>query len=218
MKTLTNMKKVCFMNRFSLLVVAVCVAIGFSSCGSDDPEVPVFSTKDVEGSYTGKMVALNVQPNEATEEPAQGTDITAEVKDNNVVFNKFPIADIVKSIVGEEAAGPIIEAIGDVKYQVAYQATFNEKNEIINLQLEPKPLEISFAIPAAQEGEGEGEGEGEEPNMVNVTVTVIADQQGTYTYAGDKLTFKLHASEVLVGEEKFEAFVPTTFDFDLNKN
>lgn len=49
MKTLTEMKKVCCLGRFVLLVMALGLASTFSSCSSDDDEsIPVYSIKDVE--------------------------------------------------------------------------------------------------------------------------------------------------------------------------
>ena len=56
MKTLTKMKKVCCLSRFVLLVMALGMTSIFTSCSSDDDEnIPVYSLKDVEGTYSGKM-------------------------------------------------------------------------------------------------------------------------------------------------------------------
>ena len=55
MKTLTKMKKVCCLSRFVLLVMALGMTSIFTSCSSDDDEnIPVYSLKDVEGTYSGK--------------------------------------------------------------------------------------------------------------------------------------------------------------------
>ena len=54
MKTLTKMKKVCCLSRFVLLVMALGMTSIFTSCSSDDDEnIPVYSLKDVEGTYSG---------------------------------------------------------------------------------------------------------------------------------------------------------------------
>lgn len=209
MKTLTEMKKRCCMNRFSLLIVAIGLVIGLSSCGDDDSKIPTFTIKDVEGSYKGKM--LTSQPQiKSTGETAEGADITAKVKDRKLSFDKFPVEDLIKSIVGEEAAAPIIAAIGNVTYEVAFDATFNEnKNDAIHLKLDPKPLELNFEIPAST---SEGE-----PIPFNVKVTITADQQGIFTYATKKLELSLHATQVTLNGNPFDLFKPTTFKFNLNK-
>ena len=63
MKTLTEMKKVCCLGRFVLLVMALGLASTFSSCSSDDDEsIPVYSIKDVEGTYSGKMQTTKPGP------------------------------------------------------------------------------------------------------------------------------------------------------------
>lgn len=214
MKTLTTMEKVCCMSRFSLLLVAVSLIIGFSSCGdNDDSGVPVFSLNDVNGNYTGKVTTLTAQPQtNATEETEPGLDITAEVKDNNIFLKKLPIADLIKSIIEDPTtADQIIAAIGEVNYQVGYKASFNDKQDLIYLQLDPKPLEITGEIPAPTEGEGE------EPTPFKVKVTITADEQGTFAYANQKLLFSLYATEVILGDEAPIAFLPTTFNFELNR-
>lgn len=213
MKTLTTMKKVCCMSRFSLLLVAVSLVIGFSSCGdNDDSGVPVFSLNDVNGNYTGKVTTLTAQPQiNAAEEAEPGLDITAEVKDNNVFLKNLPIADLIKSIIEDPAtADQIIAAIGEVNYQVGYKASFNEKQDLIILKLEPKPLEITGEIPAPTEGEA--------PTPFKVKVTITAnDKEGTFAYANQKLLISLYATEVILGDEAPTAFHPTTFNFDLNR-
>ena len=56
MKTLIEMKKVYCFNRFVLFVMVLSLATTFTSCSNDDDEdIPVYSLKDVEGNYLGKM-------------------------------------------------------------------------------------------------------------------------------------------------------------------
>ena len=215
MKTLTEMKKVHCIRRFSLFIIALGLTIGFSSCGSDDADIPKFSLNDVNGHYAGKMQTIAVEPqNRSTATPETGVNVTAEVKDNNIILNKFPIADLIKSILGDnEASAGIIEAIGDVNYQVAYQGSFNDKQDVINMKLDPKPLEISFKMPITKvEGE-------DEANDFKVKVTITTDEQGTFAYANHKLNFTLHATEVFLNESEtpFDGFHASSFKFDLNK-
>lgn len=212
MKILTELKRVYCMNRFSILIMAISLMIGVSSCGdNDDSDTPGLSLNDVSGNYTGKMLTLAVVPQtEATEETEQGLDVTAEVKDNHVFFKKLPVEDLIKSIVSdEETATGIIAALGDVSYKVAYTASFNEKQDIIYLQLDPQPLELELPLPSPTEGG--------EPLILPIKVTITADQKGNFAYANHKLDFSLHVTKVVVGAEPLPDFSPITFKFDLNK-
>lgn len=209
MKTLTTMKKVCCMNRFSLLSIAVSLIIGFSSCGdNDDSGVPIFSLSDVNGNYMGKVTTQATT--NTTEEAKPGVDISAEVKGSHVFLKNLPIANLIKSIIEDpEEAEKIITAIGEINYQVGYKASFNEKQDLIYLQLDPKPLEITGEIAAPTEGE--------EPTTIKVTVTITADKPGTFVYANQKLTFSLHATKVILNDNQLIIFQSTSFNFDLNK-
>ena len=72
MKTLTKMKKVCCLSRFVLLVMALGMTSIFTSCSSDDDEnIPVYSLKDVEGTYSGKMQTTSIAPLENAENEAE---------------------------------------------------------------------------------------------------------------------------------------------------
>lgn len=95
MKTLTKMKKVCCLSRFVLLVMALGMTSIFTSCSSDDDEnIPVYSLKDVEGTYSGKMQTTSIAPLENAENEAEdGVTVNAELKDNHILISKFPVED-----------------------------------------------------------------------------------------------------------------------------
>lgn len=209
MKTLTNMKKVFRFNRFLLSSIILCSLAALSSCGNDDnSKIPFFSLKDVEGTYSGKMTTVVLQPIKSTgESTPNGVDVLAEVKDENIIINKFPINDLITSIAGEENAPAIIEALGEINYKTEYKATFNAKRDSIYMQLEPKPLELKLTLPT--------ETEGEEPQETIIKVT-ITSEKGNFAYESKKLKFSLIATEVTVNEQPFN-FTTTTFSFNLNK-
>ena len=216
MKTLTKMKKVCCFNRFVLLAMTLSMVTSFTACSSDDDsDIPVYSLKDVDGNYSGTMLTEStpVSPQakaEEGEEPA-GAEVTAEVKDNQIMIKKLPVDDLIKSIVGEENAGAIIENLGDINYNIPYTPTFDEGKSNILLQLKPEPLEIKFIAPVqAQE-------EGEEPAKILITVTIQAEKNGAYTYEGKKLAFIIKATEVKIGEDNYLDFPITTFTFSMVK-
>ena len=148
MKTLTEIKKVRCFNRLVLFVVALGLITTFTACSNDDDsDIPVYSLKDVDGNYSGTMLTesdlpVNPQTNSPKEEQPEGATVTAEVKDNQVMIKKLPVDDLIKSIVGEEAAGIIIENLDDINYNIPYTAAFNDDSKgSIPLQLKPEPLE-----------------------------------------------------------------------------
>jgi GTP cyclohydrolase I len=107
------MEKVHCLKRFVFLVMALGLVTTFTSCDDDDepkPNVPALT--DVVGNYAGKMQTTSVSPLAEEGEEPQGTDVSAEVTNENVSFEKFPVADLITAIMGEAAPG-IIEAVGD---------------------------------------------------------------------------------------------------------
>lgn len=219
MKTLTKMKKVCCFNRFVLFAMALSLVTTFTACSSDDDDsnIPVYSLKDVDGNYSGKMLTepfvTTLESIGEGEEPA-GVDATAEVKDNQIMIKKLPLDDLIKSIVNDdEIAAGIIEKLGDINYNIPYTPTFDESKANILLQLKPEPLELKLVNdPAPTQVE-----EGEEPsNEIIIKVTIEADKNGTYVYEGKKLAFIIKATKVDVAGTEFP-FTATTFIFDMAK-
>ncbi len=61
MKILTEIKKTRCFNRFVLLVVLPGLISTFTACSNDDDsDIPVYSLKDVDGNYSGKMLTKTV--------------------------------------------------------------------------------------------------------------------------------------------------------------
>ena len=217
MKTLTKMKKVCCFNRFVLLAMTLIVS-SFTACSSDDDDsnIPVYSLKDVDGTYSGTMLTesepVNSPENAKEEEKPAGAEVTAEVKDNQIMIKKLPVDDLIKSIIdNDEVAEGIIANLGEINYNISYTPTFDENKNNILLQLKPEPLKIEFIAPVqAQE-------EGEEPAKILITVTIQAEKNGAYTYEGKKLAFIIKATEVKIGEDNYLDFPITTFTFSMVK-
>ena len=146
-----------------------------------------------------------------SEEPV-GIEVNAEVKDNEIAINKFPVDDLIKSIIEDpDQAEIIIKAIGDINYKIPYTATFNENKDNILLQLQPEPLEIKFD-PSTQLTANE-----KEPTEITVIVTVQADEKGDFAYNGKTLKFAIKATKVEVGNTTLDKFPITTFNFDMSK-
>jgi molybdopterin-binding protein len=218
MKTLTKMKKVCCFNRFVLFAMALSIVSSFTACSSDDDDsnIPVYSLKDVDGTYSGTMLTesepVNSPENAKEGEKPAGAEVTAEVKDNQIMIKKLPVDDLIKSIIdNDEVAEGIIANLGEINYNISYTPTFDENKNNILLQLKPEPLEIKFIAPVqAQE-------EGEEPAEILITVTIQAEKNGAYTYEGKKLAFIIKATEVKIGEDNYRDFPITTFTFSMVK-
>ena len=218
MKTLTKMKKVCCFNRFVLFAMALSIVSSFTACSSDDDDsnIPVYSLKDVDGTYSGTMLTesepVNSPENAKEGEKPAGAEVTAEVKDNQIMIKKLPVDDLIKSIIdNDEVAEGIIANLGEINYNISYTPTFDENKNNILLQLKPEPLEIKVIAPVqAQE-------EGEEPAEILITVTIQAEKNGAYTYEGKKLAFIIKATEVKIGEDNYLDFPITTFTFSMVK-
>lgn len=220
MKTLTEMKKVCCFNRLIMLAVALSLVTTFTACSSDDDgdNIPVYSLKDVEGTYSGKMFTESapvVNPHDDTEEGDKpvGTEVSIEVKDNQIVINKLPVDDFIKTIItNPDQAATIIQAIGDINYKIPYTPAFDENKSNILLELKPEPLEIKFTLPTPEPQATE-----EETNEVIIKVTIEADQKGNFAYDGKLLKFAIKATKVEIGDTSFDEFPVTTFSFDITK-
>lgn len=194
-----------------MLVMALGLSVAMTSCGDDDSAPEVQSAKDVEGNYTGKMLATPIQPEQqnAAESPV-GVDVTAKVEATDVVFAKFPIAELIKLIVGEDLAPGIIEAVGDVTYKLPYTAKLSKDYATIDLTFAPVPLELEIALPPVV-----APTEGEEAPKTKVTVTISAEDAGVFTYEGKTLKFNMNIEKVMLGEAEFPMPAQLKLNFGL---
>ncbi len=80
-----------------------------------------------------------------SEEPV-GIEVNAEVKDNEIAINKFPVDDLIKSISSKiRTKLKLLLKLSEISItKIPYTATFNENKDNILLQLQPEPLEIKF--------------------------------------------------------------------------
>ena len=202
------MKKEMKFNRlFVSLMLAGCT-LGFVACSDDDdPKTPTEpKVEDVYGDYTGTMqttvLEKSVREGEGGGEPV-GIDVNAVVKNDTVYFDEFPVRDLIVSIVGEEQADVIVEAIGKVSYKVGYEATMTAAKDSVYMEFDPKPLEISVPL--------------SEDNVLSVTVEVAAGEKGSYEFETKNLNMGIRAGEVKVNDEPFPAFPVTAFAFEMKK-
>ena len=131
-----------------------------------------------------------------------------------MTVEKFPVKDIVMSIINdEEAAGSIVEAVGDINYKIGYKPALTSANDSILMVLDPEPLMLNLTIPAQSESDVD--------QTLVIEVKVDAGENAAYSVADKKLKFSITARKVLIGEgeEKVElpGFTPAMFSFDLKK-
>ncbi len=206
---------------FVLMFVVSC-SFSFTACSNDDENIPPapdeITTKTMFGDYSGKMTSVNIAPHEGEdneEDIPTGIDISATVKNDTVHFEKFPIKDIVLSIVEDEIlADKIVEAVGDVNYKVGYDPTLTTAKDSIKLKLNPEPLKLSITMPTATEGE--------EAQSLLIEVKVEPGEEVGYAVESANLKFYFAATKVLLGEgenqQELPSFTPTTFHFDMNQH
>lgn len=207
------------MKMFVLMFVVGC-SFSFTACSDDEDITPPdeITTETMFGDYSGKMTSRNIVPQEGedNEEDAPiGTDISATVKNDTVHLEKFPIKDIVLSIVKDETlADKIVEAVGDVNYKVGYEPTLTTAKDSIKLKLNPESLKLSIAIPAATEGE--------DAQPLLIEVKVEPGEEAGYAVESANMKFYFAATKVLLGEGEDQlelpGFIPTTFHFDMNQH
>lgn len=208
------------MQFFALMLVAGS-AFCFTAC-SDVEEIKDpndINTSVMFGDYEGKMTSLSIAAQEEEDENGEATpgmDVSATIANNTLRFEKFPIKDIVLSIVkDEDLANQIVEAVGDVNYDIEYVPTLTVAKDSIMMRLNPEPLKLTVAMPA------EDEGEEVQPLVVEVQV-VAGEKKAGYAIENGNLEFSIDAAKVLLGEgedrQEFTGFVPTSFHFDMNQN
>lgn len=195
-------------------------SFGFTSCSDDDdPKLPEeVTTETMAGNYTGRMVSLTASPTEGddnAEETPEGVEVKAQVANDTIYLEQFPINDIVLSIVGDKTvADNIVKAVGDVNYKIGYKPELTQEKDSIRMVLDPKPLHLAIELPASNENE--------EPQTLQITVNVKAGENAGYDIESANMKFYFGATEVLLGEgenqQALPGFRPTTFHFDMDKH
>ena len=128
---------------------------------------------------------------------------SATVKNDTVYFEDFPVRDLVASIVGEESADALAEAIGTVNYKVGYKASMTTAKDSVYMEMSPKPLELSIPM--------------DEENTMAVSVEVSAADKANYEFETQNLNLKLKAEKVWVNEQEFPIFPVTDLTFEMTK-
>ena len=178
----------------------------FTACSDDDEPTPTEpKVEDVYGDYAGTMISEVAEAaTEANEgEETEGINIDATVRNDTVYFTDFPVRDLIASVVGEESADQIVEAIGTVSYKVGYKSSMTTAKDSVYMEMSPKPLELTIPM--------------DEENTMTVSVEISAVHKGNYEFETKNLNMELKAEKVLVDEQEFPTFPATDFTFEMKK-
>lgn len=202
------------MRRMKFVIAALCIGLVSAAVVSCEPQtttpaVEKTAYEAVAGNYSGEMTCTSVEEPEEPKGRAVGTEeATLEIKEREIIIASFPLTSVVKSIVGEETAPAIVEAIGNVEYKIGFTAAFNEGKTEADLAL--NPVELKLSLPQETR-------EGEEPATQEIVVTFSTATNGKYVVETKKFTFALKIDKVTADNEVIEGFIPLLLEFDMTK-
>ena len=164
--------------RFLITVLMVFVGFTLSSCLNDDsPEIPPVKMDDLKGNYKGKLII--VQGNSKREGVKD-----FKVKKDTISFAEFPITEIVKTVVKDPAkAEAALKTMGKIKYDLQYAAVINTANNVIELTLAPKTMELQIPVDGVNK---------------KTVVEFISKQKGYYVGMDQTLRYALTAEKITV--------------------
>lgn len=148
--------------------------------------------EDVRGDYKGRLIT--VQGNVRTEKVKD-----FKVKKDTITFADFPVNEIVKTVVKDPVkAEAAIKAVGKVKYDVKYTATVNEANNVLELSLAPKILEIRIPVDGVTK---------------RAEVLMTAKQKGYYVGLDGAMRFSLKAEKITVDGTELAPYETIDYNF-----
>ncbi len=164
--------------RFFITVLMVLVGFAVSSCSNNDgPDIPPVKMDDLKGNYKGKLII--VQGNSKREGVKE-----FKVKKDTISFAEFPIEEIVKTVVKNPAkAEAALKTMGKVKYDLKYTAVINTANNVIELTLAPKTMELQIPVDGVNK---------------KTVVEFVSKQKGYYGGLDHTLRYALTAEKITV--------------------
>ena len=156
------------------------VLVGFTlySCNDNEgPDIPPVKIENLPGNYKGKLII--VQGNIKREGVKD-----FKVKKDTISFAEFPISEIVKTVVKDPVkAENAIKTLGKVKYDVKYAAAINTANNVIELTLTPKTMELQIPVDGVNK---------------KTVVEFVSKQKGYYVGLDQTLRYALTAEKITV--------------------
>lgn len=202
----------------ALLLGACC---GLVACDKDNDGPAEPDVTAVQGNFKGEMTIVEAVPTEDAGTTPAATEVTATVSADKILFEDFPVRDLIVKVVGDESmADQIVAQIGQVDYAVPYTAVMSDDKATVKMTLKPEALKLKLTDGSGNEGEGgatETDDEGSEGETgVEIEVTITAEAEGTYTLESEGLAFHLAATAVkMAGQEV--PFEGLSLAFELSK-
>lgn len=164
--------------RFFITVLMVLVGFTLYSCNDNEgPDIPPVKIENLPGNYKGKLII--VQGNIKREGVKE-----FKVKKDTISFAEFPISEIVKTVVKDPVkAENAIKTLGKVKYDVKYAAVINTANNVIELTLTPKTMELQIPVDGVNK---------------KTLVEFVSKQKGYYVGLDQTLRYALTAEKITV--------------------
>ncbi|MGV2452936.1 DUF4840 domain-containing protein [Chryseobacterium sp.] len=164
--------------RFFMTVLMVLAGLTLFSCNDNDgPDIPPVKMEELPGNYKGKLIIV------------QGTTKREgikefKVKKDTISFAEFPIGEIVKTVVKDPAkAENAMKSLGKVKYDIKYAAVINTANNVIELTLAPKTMELQIPVDGVNK---------------KTVVEFVSKQKGYYVGMDRTLRYALTADKITV--------------------
>lgn len=164
--------------RFFMTVLMVLAGLTLFSCNDNEgPDIPPVKMEELPGNYKGKMIIV------------QGTTKREgikefKVKKDTISFAEFPIGEIVKTVVKDPAkAENAMKSLGKVKYDIKYAAVINTPNNVIELTLAPKTMELQIPVDGVNK---------------KTVVEFVSKQKGYYVGMDRTLRYALTADKITV--------------------
>ncbi|EFK37612.1 Uncharacterised protein [Chryseobacterium gleum] len=164
--------------RFFMTVLMVLAGLALYSCNdSDGQDIPPVKMEELPGNYKGKLIII--QGNSKREGIKE-----FKVKKDTISFAEFPVTEIVKTVVKDPAkAETAIKALGKVKYDLKYAAVINTANNVIELTLTPKTMELQIPVDGVNK---------------KTVVEFVSKQKGYYVGMDRTLRYALTAEKITV--------------------
>lgn len=179
-------------SQFLTAILIVITGITLYSCSVDGPEIRPVRLEDVNGNYKGRLITI------------QGEDRNEKIKNfkvkkDTILFSEFPVDEIVKTVVKDPLkAEAAIKAVGKVKYEIKYTASVNAANNVVELSLVPKPLEIIIPVDGVNK---------------KAEVGFIAKQKGFFVGMDGSLRFALIAEKITVDGTVLAPYEAINYNF-----
>jgi hypothetical protein len=161
-----------------MTVLMVLAGLALFSCNDNDgPDIPPVKMEELPGNYKGKLII--VQGNIKREGVKD-----FKVKKDTISFAEFPISDIVKTVVKDPVkAENALKTMGKVKYDIKYAAVINTANNVIELTLAPKTMELQIPVDGVNK---------------KTVVEFVSKQKGYYVGMDRTLRYALTADKITV--------------------